>query len=242
MEQVLFHQMADIQATHWWYEGRRAILESFISRLKLKPGSAILEVGCGTGVNLNMLKKYGRVAGIEPNDFARETAISLSGCQVVEGYLPNDLRVQGPFDLIGAFDVIEHIDDDLGSLQALRTLLTENGTAIFTVPAYQFLWSQHDVANHHKRRYTRTQFQNILQAAGFQVEYISYYNTTLFPLVALVRFVKKILGLKDTPDESMPRLPFVNATLRHIFAAERHILKYMPLPFGVSIIAQCKKA
>jgi len=241
MEQALFHQMADIQASHWWYEARRKIIESFIQRLNLKSGATILEVGCGTGVNLLMLKKYGETCAVEPNDFARTTAQKLSGCDIREGYLPHDIPFPGPFDLIGAFDVIEHIDDDRGSVAALRTLLKENGHALFTVPAFPFLWSRHDEANHHKRRYRRDEFRRLLENAGYKIEYISYYNTLLFPLVAAVRLAKKSLKLNDSPDESMPRIPFVNAALCAIFAAERYLLKCVSLPFGVSIIALCRK-
>ncbi len=241
MEQSLFHQMADIQATHWWYEARRKIIESFIRPLNLKKGAAILEVGCGTGVNLTMLKKYGETCAVEPNEFARTTAQKLSGCDIREGYLPHDIPFQGPFDLIGAFDVIEHIDDDRGSVMALRALLKDDGHALFTVPAFTFLWSRHDEANHHKRRYRRDEFRRLLENAGYKIEYISYYNTLLFPLVAAVRLAKKTLNLNDSPDETMPRLPFVNTILCAVFAAERHLLKFTTLPFGVSIIALCRK-
>lgn len=241
MEQSLFHQMADIQATHWWYEARRKIIESFVQRLSLKSGAAILEVGCGTGVNLLMLKKYGEVCAIEPNEFARTTAHKISGCDIREGYLPHDIPFQGPFDLIGAFDVIEHIEDDRGSVAALRALLKNDGYALFTVPAFPFLWSRHDEANHHKRRYRRDEFRRLLESAGYKIEYISYYNTLLFPLVAAVRLAKKTLKLNDSPDESMPRIPFVNTILCMIFAAERHLLRFITFPFGVSIIALCRK-
>jgi SAM-dependent methyltransferase len=241
MDQTLFHQMADIQTTHWWYEGRRFILRTALSRLNLKPNAKILEVGCGTGANLLMLKEFGTVSGIEPNEFARDTAIKHSGCVITEGYLPDDLRLNEKFDLIGAFDVIEHIDDDLGSAKALHDALNPGGVALFTVPAYQFLWSQHDVANHHKRRYTRTGFRKLLEEAGFRVEFISYYNTWLFPLVLGVRIVKKIFKMKDTPDETMPRWPFINTALRLIFSSEAYILQHISLPFGVSIIARCTR-
>jgi hypothetical protein len=110
------------------------------------------------------------------------------------------------------------------------------------VPAYVFLWSQHDVVNHHKRRYVLPQFRDRLREAGFEVRFISYYNTLLFPLIAGVRMVKKLLRLKESPDDSLPGLPFVNTALREIFAAERHILKAAALPFGVSIIALCRKS
>jgi SAM-dependent methyltransferase len=242
MEQETYRRMAEIQENHWWYEARRRIIASLIATLKLPANAEILEVGCGPGANLKMLKGFGNVVGIEPDDFSIEHARKVSGCRVEKGFLPDDLRVSGPFDLIGAFDVIEHVEPDRESLKTLYAMTKKGGHALFTVPAYMFLWSQHDVVNHHKRRYVLPQFRDRLREAGFEVRFISYYNTLLFPLIAGVRMVKKLLRLKESPDDSLPGLPFVNTALREIFAAERHILKAAALPFGVSIIALCRKS
>lgn len=241
MEPQTYRRMAEIQENHWWYEGRRKILASVIGRLGLPARADILEVGCGPGANLNMLKVFGIVTGVEPDDFSIIHARNVSGCRVEKGILPDGLMVRGPFDMIGAFDVIEHVDEDLESLKAIKDLLRTGGHAVFTVPAYQFLWSQHDVVNHHKRRYILPRFRELLTNAGFEVTFISYYNTLLFPLIAAVRMLKKFLKIEDVPDEAMPRLPFINTVLREIFAFERYMLKSRPLPFGVSIIAVCRK-
>ena len=137
--------------------------------------------------------------------------------------------------------MIEHIDDDVASLKALRDVLNDGAAAVFTVPAYMFLWSRHDDFNQHKRRYTRPQFKKALQDAGFKVEFISYYNTLLFPAVFGVRMIKKILRLKDKTDMEILNRGAVNRLLLALFAFERHLLDIMPLPFGVSIIAVCRK-
>ncbi len=242
MEQETYRRMAEIQENHWWYEARRRIIASLIEPLKLPANAQILEVGCGPGANLKMLKGFGNVVGVEPDDFSIEHARKVSGCRVEKGFLPDDLRVSGTFDLIGAFDVIEHVEPDRESLKALYNLTKKDGHALFTVPAYMFLMTQHDVVNHHKRRYVLPQFRDLLRGAGFEVEFISYYNTLLFPLIVAVRMTKKLLGIKDLPDDGLPRLPFVNTALREIFAFERNILKGTALPFGVSIIALCRKS
>lgn len=241
MEDHYYRHMADIQARHWWYEGRRRILAAIIRRLTLPAHAKIFEAGCGTGANLGMLRAFGHVDGMEPHDFGRDHAMKISGCDVRRGFLPDDIPFQGPYDLIGAFDVIEHVDDDKGSLKTLYAMTAPGGYALFTVPAWMFLWSQHDVINHHKRRYTRPDFAGLLRQSGYEVVFSSYYNFWLFPLIAAVRFAKNTFGLKDSPDLAMPPPAPINSLLALIFASERLVLGKIPLPFGVSIIALCRK-
>lgn len=242
MEDHYYQHMAEIQSRHWWYEGRRLILASITRSLKLPPHARIFEVGCGTGANLGMLKSFGHVDGMEPHDFARDHAAKISGCDVQKGFLPDDIPFSGPYDLIGAFDVIEHVDEDAGSVKKLHDMGTPGGYALFSVPAWMFLWSRHDVVNHHKRRYTKPELDALLKQAGYQVVFSSYYNFWLFPLIALIRLTKNALGLKDSPDLTMPPPAPLNRLLTLIFASERFILGKAKLPFGVSIIALCRKA
>lgn len=241
MDQTLVRQIADVQSDHWWYEGRRRILRSVISRLGLPRQAQILEAGCGTGANLPMLKEFGDIRCFEPDEWARDAAQNRYGVTVAEGTLPQGLPFMGPFDMVGAFDVIEHIDDDVGSLKALRHVLKEGGAAVFTVPAYRFLWSRHDDFNQHKRRYTRSEFKRALTAADFKVEFISYYNTLLFPAVFGVRLIKKAFRISDKTDMEILRRGLANKLLLALFSFERYLLRYISMPFGVSIIAVCRR-
>ncbi|MBU0859399.1 MAG: class I SAM-dependent methyltransferase [Alphaproteobacteria bacterium] len=242
MEQDTYRRMAEIQNGHWWYEARRQILRSVIARLKLPRPARVLEAGSGTGANLTMLAEFGSVQGFEPDDYAREIARKTAAVETHRGFLPDDIPYEGPYDLVCAFDVIEHVERDAASVTALYRLTVPGGYAVFTVPAFMFLWSKHDEVNHHFRRYTLPQFKGLLQNAGYQVEFISYYNMFLFPLVVAVRFLKQALKTSGDPDDKMPRLPFVNGLLRGIFAAERFLLAVMPLPVGVSVIAVCRRS
>lgn len=243
MDPHSYRRMAEIQETHWWYEGRRRILRAVIGRLGLPEQARILEAGSGTGANLRMLAAFGTVNGFEPDEFARATARSMAGMDTPPGFLPDDVPYEGPFDLVSAFDVIEHVDRDAESLAALCRLTAPGGYAVFTVPAFMFLWSRHDEVNHHYRRYRRADFAALLTAAGYEVEFISYYNFCLFPLVAAVRLARRLLGLKGgEADDALPRFKVVNRLLLAVFAAERHVLGRMALPFGVSIIAVCRRA
>ncbi len=245
MEDSYYQQMANVQKDHWWYRGRRKILSYLIANLPLKKESPvqILEIGCGTGANLKMLQEFGDVHGVEPHQFARHYSQNLSGCDIQEGLLPDQIPFKKSFDLIGAFDVIEHVEDDKGSLIALRDKLSADGFALFTIPAFQWLWSKHDEMNHHKRRYTRKQFQALLNDTGYKIHFISYYNTWLFPLAAFARLIHKIQkSNSDTGDIKIPRYPIVNHVLYKILSSERFILKKgYSLPFGLSIIAVCQK-
>lgn len=244
MDHDVYIRMAETQDRHWWYEGRRRILATLISHLKLPADAHILEAGCGPGANLKMLSCFGEVSAFEPDDFAINYCREHSGLpqeRLKTGFLPAPVPFSESFDLVGAFDVIEHVEQDLDSLKALFHLTKAGGYALFTVPAYPCLWSQHDVVNHHKRRYVCSQFTSLLQSAGYQVNYISYYNATLFPAVVAVRFIKKILNIKDKPDETLPRYEFINHALMMIFSAERFILGRLRLPFGVSLIAICQR-
>lgn len=244
MEHDVYVRMAEIQDRHWWYEARRQILASLIKNLPLKSSPDIMEAGCGPGANLGMLSDFGVVHAFEPDSFALKYCHDKSGIseeRLKQGFLPAPIPFDKSFDLIGAFDVIEHVEEDAASLKALFEKTKPGGYALFTVPAYMFLWSQHDVVNHHKRRYTKKQFESLLSGSGFQVDVISYYNMFLFPLVAGIRFLKKALKIKDKPDETLPRLAIINKILFLIFSCEKFLIGKIPLPFGVSILAVCRR-
>lgn len=243
MDPHAYRRMADSQDRHWWYESRRRIITSRIKKLKLPDEPQILEAGCGPGGNLQMLSQFGTVWAFEPDSFALNHCRVYAGlppAQLDTGFLPAPIPFNGPFDLVCAFDVIEHVQQDKESLAALHDVTKPGGYALFTVPAFPFLWSQHDVINHHYRRYTLPAFEDLLRQAGFEISFISYYNTILFPLIAGVRLVKKALRIKDKPDEANPS-PLINAVLQFVFSGEQHLLGRIPMPFGVSIIAVCRR-
>jgi SAM-dependent methyltransferase len=241
MDKNVYLRMSEQDAEHWWFVARRRILRDQIASLPLPPGARVLEAGCGPGGNLAMLSEFGQLDAFELDEDARQIASARSGIEVRSGALPGDIGYAPDwFDLIAALDVIEHIEADLESVQALAKLLRPGARLIITVPAYRWLWSEHDDRHHHKRRYTRPAVRRLAEEAGLVVEKCSHFNTILFPLIVGIRFLKKLAGVADKPDDDMPS-PFLNIALERIFGAERFPLRYVSLPFGVSILCIARR-
>lgn len=241
MRSALYRQMAEVEERHWWFVGRRAIVESIIKELPLGSDARILDAGCGTGGNLSMLSRYGRVDALEHDEQARRLANEKSLATVVAGTLPHSISLpQGEFDLITLLDVLEHVDDDRGSLQALLALLKPGGYLVITVPCYEFLWSAHDDTHHHRRRYTLSKLRALAKDCGFNVIYDSYFNTLLFPIAVVARLATRLLKARGSSDLKMPH-PLLNRALGRVFKLERHLLSRLSLPFGVSAILLATK-
>lgn len=247
MKAAMYELHNELEDSHWWFTARREIVLSLLraelsADPALRPPLRILDAGCGAGGMLRHFAPFGMAVGIDPAPEAVAHATS-KGLDVRLGGLPDSLPF-GPvdrFDIVTALDVIEHVDDDAAALRALRRLLEPGGRLIVTVPAFDCLWSGHDVANEHRRRYRRGQLSERLRAAGFRTLRLSYCNTALFPPIAAVRLARRLLrpypaGAGARSD--LRRVPApLNTILHHVFAAERFIIPRVPLPFGVSIAA-----
>lgn len=245
MEQTIYWKMNRLEQEHWWFVSRRSIIETVLqSQVKsLGSHSKILDAGCGTGGNLQLLSSLGcDVIGLEMEPEAAEIARTKSGKTVYIGSLPDQIPfADESFDLIVLLDVLEHIDDDIGVLSSLSAKLKPGGNLLITVPAFSFLWCNHDEAHHHKRRYRLNELVGKMRQCHLYPKYASYFNTWLFPVIALVRITQKRLGFFKKPDDlSMPS-PYFNNLLMSVMSSERHILKHGKLPFGVSIMAIAQK-
>jgi len=175
---------------------------------------------------------------MELDDGARASASALQVCRVEPGGLPAPVPfADGRYDLVCLLDVLEHIADDGAALARVCTLLKPGGRLLVTAPAYRWLWSAHDSAHHHHRRYTAGNLRQRAAAAGLQAQRVGYFNTLLFPPIALARGLQRLRGTGDSDgsDATLPS-PVVNRLLEAVFAAERWWLPHAGLPFGVSVL------
>jgi SAM-dependent methyltransferase len=237
MERAAYREMADLDQRHWWYLGRRAVLADLIRRVAMPPaGARILEIGCGTGHNLEMLGRFGGLDAVELDDESRALAEQRLGRKIMSARLPELAGIaDGAYDLIVALDVIEHIDDDAAALAAIAPKLKRGGKFVMTVPAHPWMWSAHDAVNHHKRRYSKGALRRLIDGSPLELDKLGYFNSLLFPLAVADRLASKLRG-KDEAEVKLPSAP-LNSGLEAVFAAERHLVGRLPLPPGLSLFA-----
>jgi SAM-dependent methyltransferase len=237
MERIVYDRMAELDERHWWYRARRDILGELIRReISLPAEARILEVGCGTGHNLPMLGAFGHVDAIEIDEAARDIASQRLGHPVLNAPLPELSGLgSGSYDLIAILDVLEHIEADREALVSLASRLRPGGRILITVPAHPWMWSAHDVVNHHHRRYTRRALRAVVAEAELKLEMMSWFNSLLFPLAAAARLAGRITGKEDS-DDKLPPAP-INSLFEAVFGLERYAIGRVPFPPGVSLAA-----
>lgn len=229
-------RMARDQDAHWWFVVRREILSKLIETT-VPNSAAILEIGCGTGGNLPMLTKFGKVCGVEIDPIAREIAAKRQpDTEILAGALPDALPLGSrKFDLICLLDVLEHVEADDTALCVSRKHLVPGGRLLLTVPAYQWMFGPHDVIHHHRRRYNARSIKRLAENSAFQVRYLGYFNTLLFPVAAVLRLAEGIFPMLHASD-SMPG-PAINQLLKLVFGLEHRFLPRLTMPFGLSVVA-----
>jgi SAM-dependent methyltransferase len=247
---TFFGPLFAIEDRHFWFRTRELAITRLVGSLTsdLAPGYRVLEVGCGTGHVLRALESVctgGTVVGFEGLAFAR----TRTRCDLVQG----DVRqppFRVPFELVGAFDVLEHLDDDVGALRDLRALLATDGALLLSVPAHPQLWSYFDDAAQHKRRYTRAELARKVGAAGLRIVYLSHYMASLVPLVWLGRRLAGALGgRRGDPGRGAALTvsefkitPVVNDLLAWVLRRELELVGRGRLPVGTSLIAVARRA
>jgi SAM-dependent methyltransferase len=241
MRQSEYQVIAEVERNHWWYEGRRKILENLLEKFSSSSFSLIYDIGCGTGANFDTLSKFRRVIGI---DFSED---AINFCKKKEYYKliksnVCDLSIieNDSGDIIVATDILEHLDDDKRALQELYRILKRGGFAIFMVPAFMSLWSSQDEVSQHKRRYTKKEFMNKIEIVGFTWEKITYFNIFLFLPILLTRKLIRLLHINIDSENKINNV-FVNYLFKKIFLLEAKLLKRINFPFGVSILCIAKK-
>lgn len=258
MQQHTYAIMDEVEGSHWWFVGRRKILESFLKKIvdrlefqlqlasrdeePTKVGTLnlrILDVGCGTGANIEMLSQYGDAEGVDVSDDALEFC-RRKGLTVQKGLAETLPYADESFDLTTALDVIEHLDDDVAGLKEMFRVTKSGGYSLFFVPAFMWLWGVQDDISNHRIRYTRKQIAERIEKAGYKIERATYANWTFFTPILAGRTVMKLTGIKPESENNIT-INALNSPLGKLFGAERFWLRHFNFPLGVSIVVVAKK-
>jgi SAM-dependent methyltransferase len=246
MQQHTYAIMRRVEESHWWFVGRRQIIRSFLERLfrdvKASEHSTvnILDVGCGTGANLEMLSEFGVAEGVDVSTEALSFC-QARGLQNVKLGAAEALPYEDDsFDLVTGLDVVEHLDDDLAGLKEMRRILRPGGRALLFVPAFMFLWGVQDDISNHRRRYTLKGLKRVVREAGFEVERATYVNISFFTPILLGRLFMRATGLRPESENNIT-IGSLNGALGKLLGAERGPLRYLNFPFGVSIICVARR-
>ena len=240
MEDRLYALMRAAEEDHWWFIGRRAVIEVLLERAGPPRPARVLDVGCGTGRNLELYSRLGEAEGVDPSERAVEfcRGRGLAGVRrAVATELPFE---DGRFGMVAATDVVEHIADDRAALAEMCRVTARGGSLVLTVPAYRWLWSGEDVRLQHHRRYTLRGLRRVAAAAGWEPIWGTYFNTLLLPPIALVRTLRR-RSHDDSPElELAPRV--LNGALSLPMRLEARLLGAgLRLPAGVSIGLLCRR-
>ncbi len=248
----VYDELARVEHRHFWFRGRNVLIYGLVKKLssRLKPGFRVLEVGCGTGYVLSELRRAcpgGLVVGMERYYGGLSYAQKRSAGPLVQADA-RSLPFNKKFDLIGMFDVLEHIPEEGETLRSLGEMLAPDGKLILTVPAHQFLWSHFDEASHHCRRYSPAQIRSALAQAGFTVDFLSQFMACIVPLVWVSRKIGSLRGT-STPEQArmlalkeFRLVPGVNAMLTSLLSLEASwVARGHRLPFGTSLIVVARK-
>jgi SAM-dependent methyltransferase len=246
VDKSVYDRFLALDERHFWRRGKRELVLSWLEAAVGAPSGALrlLDVGGATSLVPREMSAFGAVTVVEPEASCVALLAGDPRVTAVQGGLPG-LPVTGPFDVITLLDVLEHLDDDVGGLRELYDLLRPGGHLLLTVPAYQWLWSDHDVVLHHRRRYTRGRLEPVLRSAGFELVRSSYYTSLLLPLMAAQRVGSRFKpGRKAEAhpeyDVKVPAAP-LNAALSAVMRVERAVVDRLALPAGGAIVALCRR-
>ena len=243
MDRLLELQTHELEETHWWYRGRRRVIAELLARVALPPGAEILDAGCGSGRNMVDLALLGTVTGVEIADVSVARARERGVGEVVQCSITELPFSDAQFDLAVCLDVVEHIDDEVRALAELHRVVRPGGALVVTVPAYQWLWSEHDVVNHHERRYTARTLIAPAEQAGWRADRTTYFNGFLLPVAVVHRRLTRRSRIVGEPVSDLERTPErLNTLLELPLRLEARLIGMgWRIPAGLSLAALFSK-
>ncbi|MBA4259730.1 MAG: hypothetical protein C0446_11250 [Chitinophaga sp.] len=252
MDQQYFKEYYHLERVNWWFTVRRRILRDRIHRQLQSPkGIQSLNIGAATGTTSDMLTEFGEVMSVEYDQECCDFTKTFLSTPLIQGSITELPFENNSYDLVCAFDVIEHVADDTKAVEEMMRVCKPGGHIAITVPAYAFLWGEHDEINQHFRRYTKTELLKLLKTHKGKIVYHTYFNSILFLPIAAFRLLatglSKLRGAKKKTVESDHAIfgteGFFNNLLAGIFSIDYYLLKWgFRFPAGVSIMVFFKKA
>lgn len=248
MESNYFNQYYYLERNNWWFQARLKILELIIKKYNenYKCPLRILNVGVATGATSEMLQNYGEVTSIEFDKDCCAFLKAFTNVSVVHGSVLDLPFEENSFDLVCCFDVIEHVANDKKAIQELNRVCAADGHIFITVPAFQLLWSNHDVINHHFRRYVSDEVKKMFCTLPLTLVYATYFNFFLFVPIAIFRISTKLLNIllkeNNKGSDFDYKFGFLQTIFYKILYSESYfMLRGISFPFGISFMCLYKK-
>jgi SAM-dependent methyltransferase len=246
MDKNYYREYFELERYHWWFQVRSKILESTLDKFAKKGENKIINIGVATGATSEMLGSYGKVESLEYDKSCIEFVNQRTNLNIKHGSILELAYHDNLFDIVCAFDVIEHVNDDRKAVSEMIRVCKPGGIVCITVPAFMSLWSHHDVINHHFKRYRISEVVRLFDDKS-NIVFKSYFNTILFPPILLMRVFTRIFPNIITrsgsgSDFTLIKYNFINKIFYSLFLAEKYLLKvFQRLPFGVSLFIIYRK-
>lgn len=247
MNAAEYERMYRLEDSYWWFVARHRLVEALLRTRYGAPGTQketlnILDIGCGTGAMSARVARWGRVVSADFSPLALQFSRRRGLAHLVGADAMRLPLASNSFDILVCMDVLEHLPDDCKALSEFYRVLKPGGRLFATVPAYPHLWSEHDVALMHHRRYQRRELRDRVTQAGMKLEKLSHTMTLLYPLVAMQRRMNASRPPHDPPQAAMPFVPSpVNGALINLLGAENALARRVNFPFGVTIVCVARK-